>query len=125
MKNYVSMLIKIKNGQLSKKQFLVHKKTKFCESLVKILWKTNLIIGYKINNSKLKIFLKYSNNKPVINYLKIVPNSNNYSFYLSIKQIWTINILNNFSIFTTNKGLKTLNDCKKTKIGGKLLFLFK
>ena len=119
------MLLKIKNGQLSKKLFLFQNKTIFCEILLKILWKNNFIIGYKISNYKFKIFLKYFNYKPAIYYLKIIPNSNNYNYFLSVKQIWKLNVSNSFCVISTNKGLKSLTDCKKLNIGGKLLFLVK
>lgn len=124
MKNFLNLLIKLKNGQLSKKLFLFHKKTNISELLLKTLWKNNFIIGYKINNFKLKIILKYFNNKPVISSFKFIKNFNN--FHLTTKQIWSLNIKNNYFCFvSTSYGIKSLNNCKTTKIGGKILFLIK
>tara|TARA_B110000238_G_scaffold189517_1_gene221693 strand:- start:1202 stop:1342 length:141 start_codon:yes stop_codon:yes gene_type:complete len=38
--------------------------------------------------------------------------------YYSVKQIWKIDSSKTFLIISTNKGLKTLVECKKLKIGG-------
>jgi ribosomal protein S8 len=74
MKNYLwNMFANIKNGQLAKRNFIFQKEKKLCESFLKILWDEGFILGYKIDSKKkkLKIFLKYRNNKPVINSYKI------------------------------------------------------
>lgn len=121
MKNYFwNMFSNIKNGQLSKKSFIYQKRKKICEKFLKILWDEGFILGYKIdniNNNKIKIFLKYKNEKPVINSIIFVSKPGKRIYY-SIKQIWKLNSTKNFIIFSTNKGLKTILDCKKMKIGG-------
>jgi ribosomal protein S8 len=38
--------------------------------------------------------------------------------FIQIKQIWKIDSNKTFLIISTNKGLKTLMECKKLKIGG-------
>ena len=114
------MFANIKNGQLSKKAFIYHKNKKICENFLKILWDEGFILGYKINKSKpnqLKIFLKYKNEKPVISSIKLVTKPSRRKYY-SAKQIWKLDYNNAFIIFSTNKGLKTILDCKKLKIGG-------
>lgn len=123
MQNVLKMLLKIKNGQLSKKLFIVNKKAKILEIFLKLLWKNGFIIGYsKIPNKKLKIFLKYVKNKPVINCLKIFYKSSK-KFHFSIKQLWKLNSTNKFCLISTNKGVKSLLECKRENISGQLLFI--
>ena len=115
------MFTNIRNGQLAKRNFIYQKKKKLCEAFLKVLWNEGFIVGYKIskkNNDLIKIFLKYTNNgKPAINNIKLVTRPGRRVFY-SIKQIWKIDSSKNFIIFSTNKGLKTIDSCKKLKIGG-------
>lgn len=114
------MFSNIKNGQLAKKSFIYQKKKKICEKFLKILWNEGFILGYKIDNidsNKIKIFLKYNNEKPVINSIKLITKPGRRIYY-SAKQIWKLDSTKNFIIFSTNQGLKTIIDCKKLKIGG-------
>ena len=121
MKNFLwNMFANIKNGQLAKRNFIVQKRKKICESFLKILWNEGFIIGYQINSNdlnKLKIFLKYKNNKPVINSIKLV-SSPGRKIYYSINQIWKIDSSKSFIIFSTSKGLKSITECKKLNLGG-------
>lgn len=115
------MFTSIKNGQLARKNIIVQTKKNICESFLKILWDEGFILGYKISSvdkNKLEIFLKYAKTgKPVIQSLKFISKPNK-KIYFSIKQIWKINSTKTFIIFSTNKGLKSINQCKKQKLGG-------
>jgi small subunit ribosomal protein S8 len=121
MKNYFwNMFSNIKKGQLAKKAFIFQKKKKICENFLKILWNEGFILGYttdKTNPTTLKIFLKYKNEDPVISSLKLITKPEK-RIYFTTKQIWKLDSNKTFIIFSTNKGLKTINDCKKLKIGG-------
>lgn len=117
------MFANIQNGQLAKKSFVLQKKRKICEAVLSVLWDEGYILGYKQDNldsTKLKIFLKYTNNKPVIQIIKGISKPGSKVYY-SIKQLWKIDSSKTFLIISTNMGLKTLIDCKKLKIGGELL----
>ena len=120
MKHYLwNMFINIQNGQLSKRNIVNQERKKICEMFLKILWNEGFIAGYSINNqNKLKIFLKYKNNKPVIKSIKFISKPSKKMYY-SIKKIWKINSEEFFIIFSTNQGLKSIIECKKFKIGGK------
>lgn len=114
------MFANIKNGQLAKQSFILQQKKKICENFLKILWNEGFILGYQIdsnNKNMLKIFLKYKNNKPVINSIKIISRPSRKIYY-SLKQLWKIDSSKSFIIVSTNQGLKSLTDCKKLKIGG-------
>lgn len=114
------MFANIKNGQLAKRNFIYQTRKNICESFLQIMWDEGFILGYLIDNSnsnKLKIFLKYNEGKPVINSIKIISKPSK-RVYWSINQIWKIDSSKNFIIFSTNKGLKSIIDCKKMKLGG-------
>jgi small subunit ribosomal protein S8 len=120
------MFASINNGQLAKRNFIVHKKKKICEKFLDVLWNEGFILGYKncfqktktgrINNVT-KVLLKYKNGKPVINKIKLVTKPSRRIYYTN-KQIWKMKTNETFIIFSTNKGLKTLDECQRLKIGG-------
>ena len=129
MKHYLwNMLTNIKNGQLSKKAIVYQTRKKICESLLKILWDEGFIIGYKIlknNPTKLQIFLKYNKlGEPAINSLKFLSKPSK-RFYYSSKQIWKLDSSKVFLIVSTNKGLMTIEQCKKNNTGGEPLLIIK
>ena len=117
MKHYLwNMLTNIKNGQISKKSIIYQTRKKICESFLKILWNEGFIIGYKILNNnpkKLQIFLKYNKiGEPAINSLKFLSKPSKRLYYSS-KQIWKLDSSKIFLIVSTNKGLMTIDQCKK------------
>ena len=125
MKNYLwNMFANVKNGQMAKKSVILESKTDICESFLKILWDEGFISGYRIfaqNTSKIEIFLKYSRTgKPAINSLKCLSRPGQRLYY-SAKQIWKLDSSKTFIIFSTNQGLKTINECKKNRLGGEPL----
>lgn len=114
------MIANIQNGQLAKKVFIEQKKNKFCETILNVLWDEGFILGYKIDNrdpAKLRIFLKYTKNKPVIQTIKSISKPGSRVYY-SLKQLWKIDSSKTFLIVSTSQGVKTLPDCKKLRIGG-------
>jgi small subunit ribosomal protein S8 len=121
MKNYLwNMFANIQNGQLAKRNFIYQPRKKICESFLQIMWDEGFILGYKIDendSNKLKIFLKYNAGKPVINSIKSISKPSK-RMYWSINQIWKIDSSKSLIIFSTNKGLKSIIDCKKMRLGG-------
>jgi small subunit ribosomal protein S8 len=114
------MFANIKNGQLARRNFIFQRRKNICEKFLKILWHEGFILGYvtdRENPNQLKIFLKYKKGQPVINSLKLISKPGRRIHY-SIKQIWKIDSNQNFIIFSTNKGLQSIIDCKKFSIGG-------
>lgn len=127
MKHYIwNMFSNIKNGQLAKKSVIIQQRKKICELFLKILWDEGFILGYrvsKLNSNQLEIFLKYTHvGDPAIRSIKFISKPSKRVYY-SIKQIWKINSSKAFIIFSTNKGLKSIDQCKKEKIGGEPFFI--
>jgi small subunit ribosomal protein S8 len=128
MKNHVAnMVASIKNGQLARKAYIYQKKKKSCESILNVLWDEGFISGYKISKSHpniLKIFLKYTNGKPTISLLKMVSKPS-LKIYYSVKQLWKLDSSQGIVILSTNKGILSVNECKKLKLGGEPFIIIK
>jgi ribosomal protein S8 len=114
----------IKNAQISKKSTIFLRKNKKIESFLKLLWSKNFILGYKILNQKIKLFLKYLKNQPFIITFKFFSNLKEKNSF-SLCKIWKIKNKESFLIFSTSLGLKTLIECRKSCIGGRLFFILK
>ena len=122
-KNFWETVSAIKNGQAVNKSFVKQLKKKNCEMLLNILWDEGYILGYTSISNTIFIFLKYNNdNSPVIKDCKIISKSSLKVFY-SAKQLWKLNANQKLIILSTNKGLLSLNSCKKLGIGGEPLLI--
>ena len=115
------MFANIKNGQTARKSLIIQTRKNMCEQILKLLWDEGFISGYRIsldNSAKLEIFLKYKKNgNPTINSIKTMSTPGKRIYY-SAKQIWKIDSSKLFIIFSTNKGFKSITECKKFKLGG-------
>lgn len=111
---------------MAKKSVVINFRKNICEEFLKIFWNEGFISGYRIspqNNDNLEIFLKYSKTgKPAINSLKLLSKPSQRIYYSS-KQIWKLDSSKTFILFSTNNGLKSINQCKKDKIGGEPLVI--
>jgi len=127
--NLIKFLSKLKNASISKQEVVSVDYNKLCLGVVKLLYKEGFIQSFSIkkisfsSNVELKIFitLRYFNNKPIFKNLKIVSTPSRLN-YLNIKDLSKISNKKIILILSTNKGLLTSLECKKHKIGGKLLF---
>ena len=127
MKSYLwNMFTSIKNGQMAKKNIVIGPRKNICESSLKVLWNEGFITGYRVsgeNNNKLEIFLKYTKNGvPAINSIKFLSKPGQRMYY-SAKQIWKLDSSKTFIIFSTSSGLKSINECKKNRLGGEPLVI--
>jgi small subunit ribosomal protein S8 len=121
------MIANIKNGQLARKAYIYQKKKKSCESILNVLWDEGFISGYKISKSRhnvLKVFLKYTNGKPTISLLKMVSKPS-LKIYYSVKQLWKLDPSQGIVILSTNRGILSVNECKKLKLGGEPFIIIK
>lgn len=121
----INLLINLKNNSLQKKEFLIFDYSVLCFKIIEILYKEGYIQSYKILkiNEKNKIFinLRYYYNKPILKNLKLVSTSSKPKF-LKLNSLIKLSDKKILFVISTNKGILTLKDCKKKKIGGKILF---
>lgn len=120
------MFTAIKNGQLIRRSFIIVDCKKSSAALLRALWNEGYIIGYKKvkvkNAAKLKVFLKYKQNKPVIRSIRLVSRPSK-KVYHSINQIWKLGSIKSTVLFSTCKNFKSTLECKKLKIGGEPVIL--
>jgi ribosomal protein S8 len=119
----IILLIKLKNASALNRNFIVTPQNTFVVSILKLMYKTGLIQGYTIADTKIKIFLRNIFNQSLTKNLKIIstPTMKTYVTYQELCKIKDNN--NTVFFFSTNKGLLTLTECKKYRTGGTLLFL--
>lgn len=123
-----NMISSIKNGQLSKKSYIVLKQTnrQLCESVLNVLWDEGFILGYKhinvVPKKTLKIFLKYKKGVPAINTIKMISKPS-LAVCFSLKNLWKFDSNQGTLILSTNKGVMSANECKKFKLGGRALII--
>jgi small subunit ribosomal protein S8 len=121
----LGLLTHIKNGQKSKKSFILHPKNQNCSSILVILWEEGYILGFTLSKkfpNMFEIFLKYQSNNQVIKRLTKIKKPS-YKIYCSLKQLNKLNFNLGLILISTNKGILTLSSCKKLNIGGELLCL--
>ena len=114
------MFAALKNGQLVKKSSIFQKKKKFCSQLLNVLWDEGYILGYRTSpndSSTFEIFLKYNQNLPSINSIKSISKPGK-RVYLSSKQLWKFDSSMGLVIVSTNKGVFSIETCKKLNLGG-------
>jgi len=120
-----SILNTIKNNQQVLKSKIYVPNSKYIRSILNLLWNENLIAGYSVVKKELSfitIYLKYKKKKPVLVKLKSISKPGK-KVYLKSNQLWKINNNSGILIISTNKGLLTLDYCKKYNLGGEPLYL--
>jgi small subunit ribosomal protein S8 len=118
------MFIQLKNGQKAKKSLVKIAKKKFCIQFLNILWDEGYILGYNIEKSHLNIFLRYNQGIPLIKQVQFISKPSK-RVYFSLKEIWKIDANIGLLLLSTNKGVLSLNQSKKLKVGGEAFVILK
>ena len=125
MKLLIDSLIRIKNGYLAKKDFVVIFYSRLIEAIVDILKREQYIKDYQIeeNNKKklIKVFLLYQEKKPVLTNVEIVSRPGR-RIYVKIKDLTPVLGGLGIAVLSTPKGVLTDKQARKEKVGGELLF---
>jgi small subunit ribosomal protein S8 len=118
----INFLLTLKNASSLKKEKIKIKYSKHSLELVVCLYNEGFIHSYQLKNNQILIILRYFFNKPILKNLKIISTPSKLR-YLNLKALSKLSNKKTSLFFSTSKGLLTLNQCKKNKIGGILLFL--
>jgi small subunit ribosomal protein S8 len=115
-------------GCKNRKLIVRTKRSKLCICVLNVFYKEGLIRGFSfsLNNPyELLIFLKYSNEKPLIKRLERISSSGRRVFVNS-RNLLNNFVYNGFFLLSTSKGLLLSTDLLKTrsftKFGGEVLF---
>ena len=129
--NTINLIIKLKNASLSRKEKILVNCNSLSESLIKILYKEGFIQSFKvveaaenglIKNKKILVIFRYFFNKPLLSSLRVLSKPSHVR-YMKFSDISNISDKKFVFFFSTNKGILTSVECKKRKVGGKLLFM--
>ena len=121
------LLIRIKNAQMVGKKFVRVPFSKMKLAILLILEKNNLVGKIKKKGKGVKkileIELKYQDNQPLIKEVKRIskPSLRVYAGYRDLTKFSRKGL----TLISTSRGLKTLAQARKEKIGGEVLFQIK
>lgn len=119
-------ITRIRNAQLTQAESLEARYSKLSEDLAKVLAENGFIKSFEVISEKkikkLKVYLKYVDEKPAITEIKRVskPGVRRYIKYTEIRPV-----VSGFGIMvlTTPKGVMTAKKAKVEKCGGEILCL--
>lgn len=124
----VKFFIALKNATFFKKELVYCFYNKIFLKITRFLYVEGLIKDFCIQKIKKQykiiINLKYSYNLGSLASLMIVSKPS-WSLYLSFKEICLLSEKKLIFLFSTSRGLMNSVECKKHKIGGKLLVYVK
>ena len=126
----IRLLNSIKNASMTNTELVCVNSNKLVQSVIKILYREGLILSFKVrrkknyinNTSEVLVYLRYFYNKSVLTRLRII-SSPSRKIHISYKNLTRICCKNRVFIFSTIKGLLTLDECKKNRVGGILFFI--
>lgn len=126
-KSLINLLIQLKNKALSLKERVDFPYNNQALKLVELLYREGLIQSYKIiytvsNRKYLRIKLRYRFGKAVFHNLIFISRPSNHK-YLKLKDLYKLQEKKRIIFLSTSQGFLTSLECKKLKIGGKVLFV--
>lgn len=120
-------IIRIKNGQKSRKKIISLLKSNIVIEILTILHREGYIKGFKVNDKNINVYLKYFQDRPAVKDIIIYPQlsvKSTISFKQLKKQFGIKERKFNglaLTIVSTPLGLLSDYDCINNKSGGKLL----
>jgi ribosomal protein S8 len=123
--NLIKFLFILRNASLSKKKSLILDYSFIRERMVKALYSEGLIQSFTFLTNKysyISIVLCYSFNKSHLKYLNLLSKPSR-TRYMKVADLCNIPDTKFIIFFSTDLGFLTASECKKFKVGGKLLFL--
>lgn len=121
--NLIDLLVRIKNFSILLRNQVNIKKNVNYKPILYVLYKNGLIQSFLETSNIFTIFVRYYFNKPVICYLKIFSKPSLVT-YISLIEIYKLPTKKFLFFFSTSRGgIFNQFDCKRHKLGGKLLFV--
>jgi len=120
MDTFSNVLSSIKNAQTSFKMTVYLKYSRLCWNFLKILLIEGYINGFMIENQKIKVYLRYKNNKPSIQNLKRISKPGKRIFS-SLENLRKFKKGLGTLILSTPQGLLCDRDARSLKVGGEIL----
>ena len=126
--HFVKFLLQLKNASIAKKETLSVEYSSIREKMTTLLYIEGFVQSFEIildtlNNFKtILITLRYYFSRSLLERLKLLSKPSHVR-YMKFSDISNIPDRRFVLFFSTDKGILTLLECKRHKIGGKLLFI--
>ena len=125
----IRFLLALKNASMNNKEQVFLKYNKSYLSVLNVLYSEGLIQSFKTHVYQTKfgyskmivITLRYVFNKALLKALTII-SSPSKTVFLTLQQLYKISDKRFVLYLSTNRGIYNLIDCKKYRLGGKVLF---
>ena len=118
------LIIRLKNGSLVKKPFVIVPYSKFKYEIVKKLNERGYVgavnVDGEVPRKNLKIVLTYKDGKNKINGVKGVSKPSR-RMYTSVRNIGKVSSANSLLLLSTPKGVLTGDEAIKERVGGEIL----
>ncbi len=126
MNNKITKFLNIlKNASLAKKNIVVVTNNHLLLKCAEALYKEGLILSYSTfkegNENKLSIKLRNVDDIVLTNKIKAVSKPTHIR-YLPYHQLCRLTLKEKTGFFSTNKGILTLEECKRNRVGGVFSF---
>lgn len=124
MSPIVDLIIRIKNGYLSRRATVVSPYSKFREAVVKKLELLGFIQNYEVTGDQVKtmtINLRYEEGEPALTEVKLFSKPGR-RWYITVKELKPVLGNMGYAFISTPKGILTNREAKKEQVGGELLF---
>jgi small subunit ribosomal protein S8 len=121
--NFADLIIRIKNGYLSKKDTILCYRSNFNLNILKKLKELNFIKDFKESEDKKTVLVEllYRDGKPALTDVRIQSRPGK-RIYRSYKELKPVLSGLGFSIISTPKGILNNKEARKLKVGGEVLF---
>lgn len=126
--DFVKLILKLKNASSIRKEYLILEYSQLRKDVITLLYNEGFLQSFGLirsrNNSCVNflITLRYTFNKSLLEDLKLLSKPSHVK-YMCLLDIYNIPDRRFVVFLSTDKGLITALNCKKSKVGGKLLFV--
>lgn len=120
----INLLLKLKSFSLIQKESVVVSYNRQYIDILRILYEKGFIQSFCLINNKTSILinLRYYYNKPVFKNFKIISKPS-LDTYIQVKDLYKLEDKKFVFFLSTPNGLLTSSECKRSGVGGKLLFM--
>lgn len=126
--DFVKLIFKLKNASSIRKEFFTIEYSQLRKDTITLLYNEGFLQSFEFvryrNNSCIDILVKlrYIFNKSLLEDLKLLSKPSHVK-YMCLLDIYNIPDRRFVVFLSTDKGLITALNCKKSKVGGKILFV--
>ena len=122
---YTDLLIKIKNAQQAKKESLKTSYSKMDLAIAEILAANKYVEAVekkgRLPKRAIEIKLKYENGEGAISGIKFISRPSR-KIYTGYKDLRSVRQGYGLGVISTSRGLMTVKEAKKSRVGGQFLF---